>query len=84
MIAKILYIGLIILFCAFMVVAKININTATKEELTTLKGIGEVKAEAIIKFREHYGSIRSIEELINIKGIGEKTIENIKKDIIVK
>jgi competence protein ComEA len=84
MISKILYISLILFLFTFTVLAKININTATKDELTTLKGIGEVKAEAIIKYREYYGGIRSIEELININGIGEKTIENIKNDIIIK
>ena len=84
MMPKIIYLSLIILFYAFIVLAKININTATKEELMTLKGIGEVKAEAIIEYRDQYGGIRSIEELINIKGIGEGTIENIKKDIIIK
>ena len=84
MMQKILYICLIILFYVFIVLAKININTATKEELMTLKGIGEVKAEAIIEYREKYGGIRSIEELINIKGIGERTIENIRNDIIIK
>jgi competence protein ComEA len=84
MIKKTLYITLIFLFYTVILFAKININTATKEELMTLKGIGQVKAEAIIKYREQYGGFRTIEELINVKGIGEKTIENIKKDIIIK
>lgn len=56
----------------------ISINTATKEELMTLKGIGESKALAIISYREEHGSFTNIEEIKNIKGIGEKMFEKIK------
>jgi competence protein ComEA len=84
MLKKMLLTVFVIIFCSVIAFAKININSATKEELMTLRGIGEVKAEAIIKYREQYGDFKTIEELINIKGIGEKTIENIKKDIIIK
>jgi competence protein ComEA len=60
---------------------KININTASAEELTALSGIGEVKAEAIVAFREENGYFRSIEELALVKGIGEATI-NANRDRI--
>ena len=60
---------------------KININTATAEELTALSGIGDVKAEAIVAFREENGYFRSIEELALVKGIGEATI-NANRDRI--
>lgn len=61
----------------------ININTADKEELMTLDGIGEVIAERIIEYREEHGGFSSIEEIMNVKGIGEKRYENIKDHICV-
>lgn len=61
----------------------ININTATSEELQTLPGIGEVKAAAIIAYREEHGAFSDISEIINVSGIGEKTFENIRGRITV-
>lgn len=52
---------------------KININTASKEELMLLDGIGEVMAERILAYRAEHGAFESIEQLQEIKGIGEKT-----------
>lgn len=60
--------------------AKININTATKEELMELKSVGEVKAEAIIDYREKNGYFREIYELSYVDGITDKIIaENLGK-----
>lgn len=56
----------------------ISINTATKEDLMSLKGVGESKAIAIIEYRNEHGLFTSIEELKNVKGIGEKMFEKIK------
>lgn len=56
----------------------VNINTATQNELMSLNGIGEVKAQAIITYRNEQGGFKSIEEIMQISGIGEKTFEKIK------
>ena len=56
----------------------ININTATKEKLLTIPGIGEAKANAIIKYREANGSFNSIEDIQKVDGIGSKLYEEIK------
>lgn len=59
---------------------KININTATVEELMKLKGVGEKTAEKIINFREENGLFQSVEDLEQVKGIGPKIIaDNIDK-----
>lgn len=56
----------------------ININSASKEELTLLPGIGEVYAERIILYREDHGPFTAPEELLQISGIGERRLEQIK------
>lgn len=61
----------------------VNINTATAEQLMTLKGIGEVKSQAIIDYRNKNGAFRNIEQLLFVKGIGEKTLDKIRDHITV-
>lgn len=56
----------------------ININTADATELMNLPGIGEVKAAAIIAYRQTYGPFTSIEQLLNVKGIGNATLNTIR------
>ena len=62
----------------------ININTASKETLMTLNGIGESKAQAIIDYRDEIGGFKSVDDITNVSGIGEKTLEKIKDKISIK
>lgn len=61
----------------------VNINTAEKEELMTLPGIGESKAESIVKYRSKVGRFQTIEELKNVSGIGEALFESLCDKITV-
>lgn len=56
----------------------VNINTASKEELMTVTGIGDSKAEEIIKYREENGKFNNIEDIKNVSGIGDSLFEKIK------
>lgn len=56
---------------------KINLNSANADELSSLPGIGLVKAQAIIEFREQYGAFQNVEELLYITGIGESLLAEI-------
>ncbi len=56
----------------------VNINTATKQEMMGLPGIGEVMAERILAYREKAGSFKSVEEVGNVKGIGKKKLERLR------
>jgi competence protein ComEA len=57
---------------------KINVNTATLDELSTLPGVGAKKAEAIIAYRENVGRFTTLEQLAEVKGIGNKMLEMMK------
>ena len=59
----------------------ININTATLEELQTIKGIGKKKAEAILQYRKEHGLFRTKEDLLQVKGIGKKALEAIENQV---
>ena len=59
----------------------ININTADLEQLNEITGIGNIKAQSIIDYREANGGFKSLEELKNVDGIGDKTFEKIKEQI---
>lgn len=63
---------------------KVNINSAGAEELMTLPGIGEVRALAIIEYRETYGKFENIEDIMNVKGIKTGVFSKINELICVK
>lgn len=72
----------ILALCTSVMFAAMNLNTATKEELMTIKGIGEKKALEIIDFRKK-NKINSAEDLEQLKGFGKVLISNIKNEVKV-
>ena len=69
--------------CSAAAFAAINVNTATKEELVALPGIGPSKAQAILDYRSAHGPFKSVEEVKDVKGIGAKRFEKIKGELTV-
>lgn len=63
---------------------RVNLNRATVEELCTLQGIGEAKAEAILAYREEIGAFTSVEQIQNVTGIGENLFKQIKESIYIE
>jgi competence protein ComEA len=63
--------------------AALNLNTATKDELIALPGIGPAKAQAILDYRSAHGQFKSVEELKDVKGIGAKRFEKLKGELTV-
>jgi len=63
--------------------AAVNLNTATKDELIALPGIGPAKAQAILDYRTTNGGFKSVEELKDVKGIGAKRFEKLKAELTV-
>lgn len=62
----------------------INLNTASTEDLCSLKGIGETRAQAILSYREEIGGFRSIEQLKEVSGIGDSLFNQIKQNIYIE
>jgi len=86
-----MWVGLCILLTGLMMAPgltvaldKVNINTADKEMLSSLPGVGPVTAGRIIEYREKNGPFKNKEEITKIKGIGEKTFQKIKDLITVE
>ncbi len=78
--------GIILMLLAFNAIAKpVNINTANAKTIAaSLQGIGQKKAEAIVKYRKTHGKFKTIKDLVKVKGIGLKTLQKNKGDILIK
>ena len=63
--------------------SRVNINTATREELMTLTGIGASRADAILAYRREAGPFQKIEDIMKVSGIKEAAFQKIKEDITV-
>ena len=63
--------------------AAVNINTATKEELTSLKGIGDKRAQEIIDYRKKNGDFKSVDDLEKVPGIGPGIMKQIRSEVSV-
>ena len=63
--------------------ATINLNTATVDQLTSLNGIGEAKAKAIVAYRQEHGPFKSVDQLVDVKGIGLKFVEKNRDQMTV-
>jgi len=57
---------------------KVNINSASAQQLTALPGVGEKLAERIVEYRQKAGGFKSVQELMNVKGVGEKSSSNLQ------
>ena len=63
--------------------ATVNLNTATKDDLDGVKGIGPVKAQSIIDYRKKNGPFKSVDELENVKGFGSKSVKKVRSELTV-
>jgi competence protein ComEA len=81
---KRLLLALVVWFITFgFALAAVNINTATKEELMTVKGIGEKRAQEIIDYRKKNGTFKSVDDLEKVPGIGPGIMKQIRSQVTV-
>lgn len=82
--AAILLLSISLLLPISLQAAKVNINSANASLLAKhLKGVGDKKARAIIKYRKKHGRFKTVNELLNVKGIGEKILAANRKNILL-
>jgi competence protein ComEA len=70
-------------FASQLAVAAVNLNTATKDELLALSGIGPARAQSILDYRSQHGGFKSVDELKDVKGIGARRFEKLKAEFTV-
>ena len=75
--------ALLLALAAQVAVAAVNLNTATKEELIAVTGIGPARAQAILDYRAQHGAFKSVDELKDVKGIGARRFETLKAEFTV-
>jgi competence protein ComEA len=62
---------------------KVNLNTASAQQLTALPGVGPKLAERIVEYRQKSGAFHSVNELVNVKGVGEKSFAKLQSYVVV-
>jgi competence protein ComEA len=75
--------ALVVLLVSGVAMAALNLNTATREDLVALPGIGPAKAQAIVDYRNQHGPFRTVDELRKVKGIGEKLFLQLKPEVSI-
>lgn len=75
--------GLMALFLTHLAVASVDINTADEKQLRTVKGIGPVKAKALLAWRSKNGSFHTLADVRKVKGFGAKTLARIGHDLTI-
>jgi len=64
--------------------AAVNVNTATQSELEAVKGIGPVKARAIVEHRQKHGAFKTVDDLAGVKGFGKASVNKLKGQLEAK
>lgn len=62
----------------------VNVNTASAADFAAVKGIGEVKAQAIVEYRAKNGPFKSVDDLVQVKGIGEKLLAKLRPQLVLE
>lgn len=75
--------ALTLAFAAQLAAAAVDLNTATREELIAVNGIGPARAQAILDYRAQHGTFKSVDELKDVKGIGARRFETLKSEFTV-